>query len=93
MAKITIPVEAGNRAIKDGSMNTIMPRVAERWKPEAMYFATFDGQRTTFMVFDMPDPSDMVPFAEQFFMELNADVVVVPVMVADDLEKGFAKLG
>lgn len=35
----------------------------------------------------------MVPFAEPFFMELNADVVVIPVMAPDDLQKGLAKLG
>lgn len=93
MAKITMPVETGNRAIKDGSMNTIMQSATERWKPEAMYFGTFDGKRTAYLVFDMPEPSDMVPFAEQFFMELNADVVVVPVMIAGDLQTGMAKLG
>ena len=46
-----------------------------------------------FMVFDMPDSSDMVPFGEPFFMALDADVEVVPVMNADDLQKGFGKLG
>ena len=44
------------------------------------------------MVFDLPDPSDMVPFAEPF-TQLNADVAISPVMGADDLQKGLAKLG
>jgi hypothetical protein len=58
-----------------------------------MYFGTFDGHRMAFMVFDMPDSSDMVPFGEPFFMALDAHVEVVPVMNADDLQKGFGKLG
>ena len=52
-----------------------------------------EGKRATWMVFDLPDPSDIVPFAEPFFMELNADVVVIPVMAPDDLQKGLTKLG
>jgi Domain of unknown function (DUF3303) len=45
------------------------------------------------MVLDMPDPSDMVPFAEPWFQELDADVEFVPVMSGDDVQKGIAKLG
>jgi hypothetical protein len=93
MARITIPVETGSRAVKDGSIGTLIQDAAERWKPEAMYFGTFEGRRTAFMVFDMPDSSEMVPFGEPFFMELDADVTVVPVMNADDLQKGLGKLG
>ena len=93
MAKITIPVESGSRAVKDGSIGGLIQSAAERWKPEAMYFGTFDGHRTAFMVLDMPDSSDMVPFGKPFFMALDADVEVVPVMNADDLQKGFGKLG
>lgn len=73
MAKISIPAEAGNQAIKNGAMGRIIQETAERWKPEAMYFTSFDGRRTQFLVFDMPDTSDMPPFTEPFFMELDAD--------------------
>jgi hypothetical protein len=93
MAKISMPVEAGNQAIKDGTIGTLMQRAAERWKPEAMYFTTFDGRRTAFMVFDLPDASDLPPFAEPFFRGLNADVELAPVMNADDLQKGLSQLG
>ena len=93
MAKISMTVEAGNQAIKDGSIGPIMQRAAERWKPEAMYFTTFDGRRTAFMVFDLPDASDLPPFAEPFFRALNADVQLAPVMNADDLQKGLSQLG
>lgn len=93
MAKITVPVESGSQAIKDGNMGKLIQAAAERWKPEAMYFGPAEGRRTAFMVFDMADPSDMVPFSETFFQELNADVEVIPVMTADDVQKGLAKLG
>lgn len=79
------------RVCQQGGAALALQRLAERWKPETMYFGTFEGQRTGFVVFDMPDPSDMVPFAEPFFMGLNADVQVIPVINADDLQKGLAK--
>jgi len=93
MARISMPVESGNRAIKDGTLGTAMQRAAERWKPEAMYFTTFDGRRTAFMVFNLPDASDLPPFAEPFFRELNADVQLAPAMNGDDLQKGLSQLG
>ncbi len=93
MARISIPVESGNQAIKDGTLGAVMQGAAERWKPEGMYFTTFDGRRTAYMVFDLPDPSGIPPFAEPFFMELNADVELMPVMNGDDLQKGLSQLG
>jgi hypothetical protein len=92
MARISVPVESGNRAIKDGSLGPALQRAAERWKPEAMYFTTFDGQRTAFMVFDLPDSSDLPPFAEPFFRELNAEVELAPAMNGDDLQKGLSQV-
>lgn len=87
-----MPVEGGNRAIKDNTMGTLMQRAAERWRPEAMYFTTFGGRRSAFMIFDLPDASDMPPFAEPFFSELQAEVEVAPVMNGDDLQKGLAQI-
>lgn len=91
MAKITLPVESGNQAIKDGRLGKIIQGTAERWKPEAMYFADYEGQRTAFIVFDLPDSSGTIPFAEPFFLEMNASVEFIPVLNADDLRKGLAE--
>ena len=89
MAKVTVPVEAGNRGIRDGSLPAAMQQSAERWKPEAMYFTTFDGRRTAFMVFDMPEAADLPAFVEPFFQQLGADVQVAPAMDVDDLQRGL----
>ena len=93
MARISIPVESGNKAIKDGTLGAVMLRAAERWKPEGMYFTTFDGRRTAYMVFELPEESGIPPFAEPFFMELKADVELAPVMNGDDLRKGLSTTG
>ena len=88
-----MPVESGNQAIKDGTLGAVIQRATERWKPEATYFTTFDGQRTAYMVFDLPDTSGIPPFAEPFFTALNASVELAPVMNGDDLQKGLSQLG
>lgn len=93
MAQITIPTEQGNRAIMDGSLPAVIQQTTERWHPEAMYFTTFDGRRTAFMVLEMSDTSDMPPFSEPFFTQLNAEVNISPVMDGADLQKGLSQLG
>jgi hypothetical protein len=36
MAKIALPIESGNQAVKGGSIGKLIQSAAERWKPEAM---------------------------------------------------------
>jgi hypothetical protein len=93
IAKIAVPVESGSRAVKDGTIARLFQSATERWKPEAMYFTAVDGLRTGFILFDLPDSSDIVPFAEPFFQELNASVEIAPAMNGEDLQNGFGKLG
>lgn len=92
MARISIPVEAGNRGISDGSLPKTMQQAAERWKPEAMYFTAVDGTRTAYFVFELPDSSAIPSFAEPFFQELNAHIEFAPTMNMEDLQKGLAAL-
>jgi hypothetical protein len=92
MLKVSIPAEAGNSAIKDGSLPKIMADALERLKPEAAYFLAENGLRTAIMVIDVADPSDIPRIAEPFFAGFNAGVSLQPVMNADDLKKGLSKL-
>lgn len=87
-----MPTVPGNRAISDGTIGKLMQGAADRWKPEAMYFTTFDGNRTAYMVFDLPDASDIPAFAEPFFEALEAEVELAPAMNAQDLQKGLSQL-
>ena len=93
MAKVEVPVESGNQGIRSGALPKVIRQFAERWKPEAMYFGAPEGRRAAFVVFDVSGPSDLIPFSEPWFQELNADVEIIPVISGDDMQKGFAKLG
>jgi hypothetical protein len=93
MARISMSATAGNRAVHDGTMGKIMQNTVDRWKPEAMYFTANEGKRCAYVIFDMTDSSDMPPFAEPFFSELDAEVELSPVMNPEDLQKGLSRLG
>ncbi|MBI4888961.1 MAG: hypothetical protein HY824_17815 [Acidobacteria bacterium] len=91
MIRITIPVEAGNKGIADGTLPKIMGNALDRLKPEAAYFFADRGLRTGLLVVDMKDVSDIPSIVEPFFMGLNAAIELIPVMNAEDLKKGLAK--
>jgi len=89
MLRITIPVEKGNEAFKDGSLASTIQGLMEELKPEAAYFAPEGGERGAMIVFDMTDPSQIPQIAEKLFANLHAAVEFLPVMNADDLKRGL----
>jgi hypothetical protein len=93
LMRVTIPVEQGNKALRDGSLPKIVQSALQDLEPEAAYFTTLGGgQRGGFIVFDLKDSSDLPRIAEPFYMALNATVEFTPVMNADDLKAGLGKM-
>ncbi len=92
MMRVTIPVEAGNRALADGSLAKTIESAMESLKPEAAYFLATGGERSALLFFDLADSSDIPPIAEPFFTKLNASVEFSPVMNAEELQAGLGKL-
>lgn len=91
MLKVTFPVEAGNRVIKDGSLPKLVESFTKQYKPEAAYFFADEGKRNMLFVFDMPDTTHIPPVVEPFFMGLDAEISIKPVMNIDDLRAGLQK--
>lgn len=90
MLKIIFPTEDGNRTINDGTFTKIIETTMNRLKPEASYFMADKGCRCAMLFFDMQDSSDIPAIAEPLFMDLRAHIEILPVMNADDLQKGLA---
>ena len=84
-------VEAGNRAIKDGSFGSMLERVMGQIKPEAAYFTAIDGKRTGLIFFDLQEPSQIPAIAEPFFMSVGAAIELLPVMTPEDVQKGLGE--
>ena len=92
MMKVSIPVGAGNKGIKDGSLPGTVGEFVERMKPEATYFIAEGGRRTALFFFDLKDPTDLPSAAESFFMNLDASIDVTPAMDLADMQAGVAKI-
>jgi hypothetical protein len=92
MLKATMPVDAGNEAIRSGKLQKTLDQVMAELKPEAAYFLAEGGQRTALLVINMENPSQIPPAVEPFFLAVNAKVELIPCMNGDDLQKGLSGL-
>src|ERR1017187_73608 len=90
MMTVSIPVEAGNAAIANGTLGSTMQRILGEMKAEAAYFATHGGERTGYIFFDMTDSSQLPAVADPFFLAFDARIDVQPAMNARDLAASAA---
>ena len=87
MLTVTIPVETGNAAAKDGMLGGTIQSILEQIKPEAAYFSDRDGRRAAFLFFDLQDASQIPSICEPWMQAFNASIEMHPVMIAEDLAK------
>jgi hypothetical protein len=88
---VTIPHEAFNAAVKDGSVEQKIARILDETKPEAVYFTNYEGHRGAIMIVDISEPSKVPFYAEPWFLVFNATVDFHIVMTPADI--GQAGLG
>ena len=92
MMKVSVPIEAANKAIQDGSMKQILQTQLAKLQPEGVYFFADDDVRTALLFIDVKDASDMLVIADPFFQGLGARIRFTPVMNVQDFQTGMAKL-
>ncbi len=89
LLKITVDVNAGNKAVIDGTLGTTIQNLIQTLKPEADYYFSENGTRAAYIFFDMKDVSDIPVIAEPLFIQFNAKVEFIPAMNGVDLKKGL----
>jgi hypothetical protein len=90
--KVAFDTEAGSRAAEDGTPREVQQQLFGALKPEAAYFAPL-GRRTSFIVFDLEDPSQIPSICEPMFRKLGAQIELFPVMNLDELQEGLTRVG
>jgi hypothetical protein len=92
LVKVTVPTMSGNKAIQSGELPKVIGNFLERWKPEAAYFGAERGARTGWFFVDVKEASQIPPMFEPFFMGLDAQIEMSPVMSPADLKAGLSAL-
>jgi hypothetical protein len=88
LMSVSIPTHAANDQIRSGSFSNTMTKILAEAKPEAVYFtADGSGERSALIIIDMADASEMVKYAEPWFLAFGGSVNFEPVMTPEDLEK------
>ena len=87
-----IGLEAGNEAIRTGRIAELSRALMERVQPESAYFGTENGKRTGYLFFYLDDSARIPVIAEPLFQQLGATVEFIPVMNADELQRGLAEI-
>ncbi len=93
MLKVSVPVEAGNRTVREGALQKTMLGFVDQAKPEAAYFFADQGKRTALFVFDLKDAATIPSLCEPFFMRLDASIELQPTMNVEDLKTGLDRIG
>lgn len=88
LLRVSIPAEAGNTAVKAGTLGSTIEQILADLKPEAAYFFADDsGQRSGSVIFDMKDSSEIPAVADPWILAFGARISLRPVMNPQDLAK------
>jgi hypothetical protein len=91
LLKWELGLEAANQAIRNGRWRS---STNPSWRASNLRLPiseTEKGTRTAYIFFDLDDPAQIHVIAEPLFQNLSSKVEFIPVMNADELQRGLAE--
>jgi hypothetical protein len=89
LLKVTLPPGTGNETDRPEEMPRFLDAMMKELKPEAAYFYPENGRRTSLIIFDLKETSQMPAISERLTRKLGAEVLFSPVMNFEELKKGL----
>jgi hypothetical protein len=89
LVRLSVPTEAGNAALRKGTLQKALSEFLERWKPEAAYFYADRGERAALFVIDLADQSQGPALLEPLWLATGCEAMIVPAMNIDDFMKAM----
>ena len=94
LVQAKMPHEPFNTAVRKGTAVKTIEKILGDLKPEAVYFAEWEGRRCAILIVDLADPSKIPSIAEPWFLSFNADVTFHVMMTPEDLGRaGLEDIG
>lgn len=87
LMKATLPVKAGNALVRDPEFGQRIQEILGDIRPDAVYFAIANGQRTVYFVVNVAETHELPRVAEPLWLALHADVEFIPAMAQEDFEQ------
>ena len=87
LLEVTLPAVQTNEAIVNGRFAETIQSILNEQKPEAAYFTEIDGQRTANIYVNLENESEIVKYAEPWWMAFGGSVEWHPAMTPSDLRK------
>ena len=86
LMKVNIPVDAGNKAAREGTLGKTVQKILQAQRPEAAYFVAENGLRCGFLIVNLESASKIPALAEPWFLAFHAAIELHPVMTPEDLQ-------
>jgi hypothetical protein len=94
LLNLRFPHEPFNSLVRTGTAGTIIRKILEDAKSEAVYFTEQHGTRGAVLIIEVARPSDVPAFAGPWFLQFNADCEFRIAMSPEDLQHaGLDTLG
>ena len=83
--EVVIPVEKGNAAATEGSLNKVFDDFIAAAQPEGAFFCLRNGKRAALFIFEETQPGNLMAYNERLFAALNAEISIQPVLTHAEL--------